>query len=88
MKHTESRRTITDILRHASVFTLQNKNLEGAYTQGLCDIEMKELDMDSLAVMEICIALEMQHNLPLRPEDLLQINTLGELAARLDGAKK
>lgn len=81
-----SRKTVAELLKQASVFTLQQRNIEEAFIQGSCDIELAHLNMDSLAVMEICIALEMNHGLALRPEDLIKMGTLGKLAIRLDEA--
>lgn len=82
----ENRKTAADLLRQASVFTLVNKNLEEPFIQGACDIEIAQLDMDSLAIMEICIALEMNHGMSIRPEDLLKVGTLGMLATKMGGA--
>lgn len=69
------------MLVDSGVFDLRNEGTEERYIEGEIDIGFDRLDMDSLAVMEICIALETVYRWPLNPERLKDFRTLNGLAA-------
>ncbi|EDY38546.1 hypothetical protein CPCC7001_1425 [Cyanobium sp. PCC 7001] len=49
----------------------------------LASIPMQRLGLDSLGSMELCIHLELDHGVVITPADLLGMQTVQELIARL-----
>ena len=80
MHVTEARELVVELLRLANIYTLRNRSAETTFVSGEVDFTLDELDMDSLAQMELCIALEVNIGMAIVPEDLPGIATLGGLA--------
>ena len=53
----------------------------GDFLAGVHDVPIDTLDMDSLAEMEVCIAIEVNAGVSIVPEQLRKIGTLGRLVA-------
>ena len=49
------------------------------------EVPLDALDMDSLAEMEVCIAIEVNAGVSILPEQLRKIGTLGRLVALIQG---
>ncbi len=79
----QAREILTRILRDASVFYLRNKELETAFIEGHYDASFNEVEIDSLAIMEICLSLEVGWGSELVPDDILSVETIGKLACML-----
>ena len=60
MMETEIRKSLAEVFRDSSVFFLRDENAEEEFIAGRYDVNLDGLDIDSLAAMEICIALEDQ----------------------------
>jgi len=74
---------IVGALAAADVHAMRDRALAPAFLEGRRDIRFTDLDMDSLAVMELCIAIEVNSGVSLVPEDLLKMATLYQLVARV-----
>jgi acyl carrier protein len=79
MKATEIRRSLAEAFRDSSVFFLRDGKLEEEFIEGRFDVNLDQLDVDSLAAMEICIALEANWGIALVPEDLQRVGSLQAL---------
>jgi acyl carrier protein len=77
------RRALVDLLRQCGVFTLLELGIEGEIIDGSGDLELSRLAMDSLAVMEVCIAIEDRWGHSIAPTELAVQGTVGQLARRL-----
>ena len=65
--------------RDSSVFFLRDESVEEQFIDGRYDVPLDRLDVDSLAAMEICIALEVNWGTALVPEDLQRVGSLQTL---------
>lgn len=79
MTDQEIRMIIVEALDYASVFAMQDNNLQAAFLDGQQDIPLEELGMDSLAVMELCIAIEINAGVSIVSSELQSIDTLNRL---------
>ena len=81
MPLTQRRTLLAEILIDSGIFYLRDHGLEAKFIAGEIDPSFDELDMDSLAAMELCIALETSWNMAVVPEE---IHSLGSLKKILD----
>jgi len=58
-------------------------SLIAAFENGDADIRLRDIAMDSLARMELLIALELEHGLIITPKEFSERGSLGKIAARL-----
>ena len=79
-----SRQRVVAALRSASVACFQIDNRFQPFIDDGVDIALAELAADSLAVMEICIALELTCGLSLEPERLRGLVSMAQLAEMLE----
>lgn len=79
MTDDEIRHVIADALRYASVPSFAGSAREHDFLSGKVDVPFAELEIDSLAVMELCIALEASLGVSVAPADLLAVGSLGAL---------
>jgi acyl carrier protein len=80
MTDQELRQVIVNALEYANVIAMRDKRLAPAFLDGREEVALADLDLDSLATMELCIAIEAHTSVTIVPEDLQRIATLGELA--------
>jgi acyl carrier protein len=85
MSDGEARAAIAELLRDAGVFNLRDDNLEEDFIAGSVDPEVHQLDIDSLAAMEICIGLEANWGTAIVPDDLSRIGNLATLVRLVKG---
>lgn len=74
------RQAILDGLEAASVLGFGLVGQRDRYLAGELDYTLAELELDSLARMEICIAIEIGTGVSLAPEELDRYETLSALA--------
>lgn len=79
MTDQEVRIMIAEALEYASVIAMRHKELTPVFMEGRVDISMDDLEMDSLAAMELCIAIEANTGMSIVPEDLVRLGTLNRL---------
>jgi acyl carrier protein len=83
MTEVQLREFLLTALRDANVFGLDEPSLCSSFVSGESDIALDALDMDSLAAMEVCIALESATGVSITPRDMALLGSLGALIARL-----
>jgi acyl carrier protein len=81
MTDKQVRGLIVEALECSSVIALRDKNLTEAFLSGTHEVPVDLLDMDSLAEMEVCIAIEVNSGVSIVPDQLRKIGTLGKLVA-------
>lgn len=86
MDKTQISAALVEVLRESGVFHLRDHDLENQFVAGVYDANLNELDIDSLAAMEICIALEANWGTALVPEDLHRLGTLQALVKTIADA--
>ena len=83
------RAVIVDGLEAGAVRKARQEEFRTAFLAGRIAVPMAELEMDSLARMELCIAIEVGTGVSLAPEELDRYDTLAalvdDLARRKDG---
>ncbi len=79
MTDEEIRSLIAQELEYACMTAMRTKDLTPIFLEGRRDIALAELDMDSLAEMELCIAIEINTGVSIVPNDLQTIGSLDRL---------
>jgi acyl carrier protein len=75
----EIRDIIAQQLEYACLTVMRDKKLTPVFLEGRHDIALGELEMDSLAEMELCIAIEINTGVSIVPNELQGIGTLNSL---------
>ncbi len=81
MTEAEIRQVISDALSYASVPLFTGSTAQADFVAGRRDVRMDEFEIDSLAAMELCIAIEANLGAEIAPADLEKIKTLGGIVA-------
>jgi acyl carrier protein len=76
---------LVEALETANIFELRNNGWAQEFLAGTRDVAFGDLDMDSLAAMELCIAIEVNAGVSILPDDLPKIGTLAGLVTRIGG---
>ncbi|RYG95740.1 MAG: hypothetical protein EON57_16190, partial [Alphaproteobacteria bacterium] len=87
LARTELRQVIADAMVYAAVPGFVGSQAEAAFRDGTRDVQLTEIDIDSLAAMEICIALELNTDISLAPNDITGMPSLGALLLRLEAGE-
>jgi acyl carrier protein len=74
------RQAIVDGLEAGGVGEIRRSGAREPFLAGESDVTLEELEMDSLARMELCIAIELATGVSLAPEELDRYATLVALA--------
>jgi hypothetical protein len=80
----EARQLVVDALDRANAIGIRSHPERAAFLEGKGDIAFNQLEMDSLARMELCIALEVRTGIEVMPEQLDEIGSLARLADMLE----
>lgn len=83
MTELQIRALVVEALEYSNVLALRDKNLAGAFLAGTGEVPLEALEMDSLAEMELCIAIEVSTGVSILPERLRKIGTLDRLVAQI-----
>lgn len=86
MTESEIREIVADALDYAAVPQFRGSELRAQFVSGTRDVALADLDMDSLAVMELCIALETNSGVSILPAELAEFASLGSLVKRVEAA--
>jgi acyl carrier protein len=78
------RRIVLEGLEAGAVAKASQVDFHGAFLDGTIDIRLADLEMDSLAKMEICIAIEVGTGVSLAPEELDRYATLAALVEAIE----
>jgi hypothetical protein len=87
MTEQQIRELVVEALEVSSVIALRDKNLGAAFLGGMADVPIAALDMDSLAEMEVCIAIEVNAGVSIVPDQLRKIGTLDRLVALIQARR-
>ncbi|MFI4924973.1 MAG: acyl carrier protein [Vicinamibacteria bacterium] len=74
------RQVLIDGLEAGGVSEARSIRFREPFLDGSIDATFEELALDSLARMEVCIAIEVALGISLAPEELQRYASLGELA--------
>lgn len=85
MTEGEIREVIADALDYAAVPRFRGSEARAQFVAGTRDIRFEEFEIDSLAAMELCIALEANVGVVILPGDLLLLGSLNGLVKRVEG---
>lgn len=85
MTDADARRLVLEALRTVAAPVAQDERLAESFIAG-ARVPLDELELDSLASMELCIALE-RSGLALEPEQLPALGSLAAIAAKLQRAR-
>lgn len=88
MKEIQLREFLVSALRDANALGLDEPSLCSSFVSGDSDISFDALELDSLAAMEFCIAIETETGISIVPRDLVRLGTLGELILRLQASAR
>lgn len=83
MTDDEIRKVIADALVYAAVPGFRGSQRERDFVEGRADIRLADLDIDSLAAMELCIAIETNVGASILPQDLAKIGSLDSLVTKV-----
>ena len=76
-----ARRFLVEALEQSNVFYFRDEIMVAeSFVTGATDVSIATLEMDSLAEMELCIAIEVNTGISIVPEQLRDIEMLGDLA--------
>ena len=81
-----TRKKIADLVAELGANGLRSSGHEEAVIAGLEDFSLEDLGIDSLGAMELCMALELEFGLNIRPDNLASFGTIGALAQASDEA--
>ena len=84
MTEEQARKILVQAMRYANVIGL-SVELRTAFEAGTADIELDQLDMDSLATMELCIAIEANSGISITPDQLKATATGNALVRFMQG---
>jgi acyl carrier protein len=74
------RRLVVAALEEANLARLRHDPRIVGFLSDGADVPMNELDMDSLDLMEFCIAIELSSGVSIVPNDLQRLRTLASVA--------
>ncbi len=77
------RRLLVEAINSTSIFAFKAKGFEAPFVAGESDVPFSELDMDSLGVTELCIAIESSTGVELENSEVAGSTSLAEVAAKL-----
>mgnify|MGYP003415176460 FL=1 len=83
MNEREIRLILVDGLEAGAVHQVNDVSTREAFLAGTRDLTFEELEMDSLAKMELCIAIEVGTGVSLAPEELGRFAAIGEIVTML-----
>jgi hypothetical protein len=83
MNEREIRLILVDGLEAGAVHQVNDVSIRESFLAGTRDLSFAELEMDSLAKMELCIAIEVGTGVSLAPEELGRFAAIGEIVTML-----
>ena len=83
MNEREIRRVLVDGLEAGAAHRVTDVSIRESSLAGTRDLTFAELEMDSLAKMELCIAIEVGTGVSLAPEELGRFAAIGEIVTML-----
>jgi hypothetical protein len=86
MTELEIRTMLAEGFVSSGIYTLRNNGWTDGFLDGSREIEFSEVEMDSLAAKELCMAIEVNVGVSVLPEELVRMAGLSDLVARISAA--
>ena len=77
------RQTLARLLYNAGIFGLTDDNIEDEFISGNINPKLRDLGIDSLSEMELCIGIENEFGVSIAPTDLQELATMEALLNRI-----
>ena len=77
------RQTLIRLVHQAGIFGLRDDGLEEAFISGQVNPNLKDIGIDSLSEMELCIGIENELGVSIVPAELEKLATLDAVVARI-----
>ena len=87
MTDADIRQMISTGLEQGSCFALRNNGWKEEFLAGRRDVAFADLDIDSLAIMELCIAIEVESGVSILPDEIVKCETLGAVVERVQDGR-
>jgi acyl carrier protein len=82
----ELRKIIAAALEDGGCYALRDRGWTDEFLAGQRSVALSEIDIDSLAIMELCIALEVETGYSMLPDELLSAGSLSAVVTRVMAA--
>lgn len=86
MEVSEIRLLVAEALDYAAVPRFRGSEARMQFVAGTRDITFDEIEIDSLAAMELCIALETNAGVVILPGEVLALGSLDAVVRRVESA--
>jgi len=83
MDEEELRQMLVDAIDGSTIVGLRRSGLMEGFLGGATDIPFTVLEMDSMGVMELCIAVEVNTGVEIVPAELVELGSLGAVVASI-----
>jgi hypothetical protein len=77
------RQMLVDAIDGSTIVGLRRSGLMEGFLDGSSDIPFAALEMDSMGVMELCIAVEVNTGIEIVPAELVELGSLGAVVAAI-----
>jgi len=84
MTSADSKKFVLNALERANILGIRKHPKRADFLDGKSDIDFSELEMDSLARMELCIYIEVAKGIEIAPDQFDEIRSLARLAEILE----
>jgi hypothetical protein len=81
------RQMISTGLEQGSCFALRNNGWKEEFLAGQRDVAFADMDIDSLAIMELCIAIEVESGVSILPDEIVKCETLGAVVEQVKAGR-
>ncbi len=79
----ELRQMLVDAIDGSTIVGLRRSGLMDGFLSGIADIPFDVLEMDSMGMMELCIAVEVNTGVEIVPAELVELGSLGAVVASI-----
>jgi acyl carrier protein len=77
------RETLVRLIHQAGIFGLRDENLDAAFISGDVNPRLRDIGIDSLSEMELCIGIESELGVSIVPAELEKLEDLETLVIRI-----
>ncbi len=83
MSEDEIRQMLADAVEGSTIVGQHRTRMLREFRAGASTVPFSELEMDSMGMMELCIAIEVNTGVEIVPAELAEMASLGEVVARV-----
>jgi len=84
----EVRTRLSHIVVNSGIFGLRDQGLEQSFIDGEASPALRDIGIDSLSEMELCIGIENEFGVTIVPAELERLGTLGAVVNRILGHRR